>query len=195
MCLCLHLSWLKAMTPFPCPISSKRHSLSAIYHLSPLSAVQPTLCLPSGQAMVSTSSRKATESGSHTNKTGFLQRYRAMLALECTSAWPLCLLGRRPKATHYFVSLNKMVLLVYLSSTDPSLLLQPNHTMFPKCVTKTPFEEPCLLLKSCCSEKCCSWACICVHICGCVSLYKALKYGMHYEHSPLSTPTHPWHVL
>lgn len=74
------------------------------------------------------------------------------------------LLERRPKATHRFVAFNNMVLLVYLSSTHPSSLLQTSHTVFPEWVTETwvLFEEWCLLLKSCCSEVCAWVGCTCL---------------------------------
>jgi len=86
---------------------------------------------------------------------------------------------------HITVSLNKMVLLVYLSSTQPFPLLQRNHTTRASdqdrsfiCRTVPAAEE--LLFRgvpgSCMH--------VYVHTCVCVSLHKSLRYGMHCERAP-----------
>lgn len=54
---------------------------------------------------------------------------QALLTLEYVSL--TLALGRKPKATHHFVSVNKMVLLVCFISAHCSLLLPPQHITFP----------------------------------------------------------------
>lgn len=85
---------------------------------------------PSAPGIVPRGSSKAPEPASLSSQAGFLQRNPSPAYFGSGECLTLAL-GRKPKATHHFVSINKMVLLGCFISPHCSPLLPPEHITFP----------------------------------------------------------------
>lgn len=143
---CLHLPGQRGSTLFPLPHSTRGVQSPFSLPSSPSASRTTSPLPPSAQGIVPRSSSKAPEPESLTSQTGFLQRNPSPAYFGACERLTLAL-GRKPKATLHFVSLNKMVLLVCSVSPHCSPLLPPKHIAFPGRGTEAGavFEEEELL--------------------------------------------------
>lgn len=111
----------------PCPSSSQGCNLPPICHPALLPAHPPALCLPLPKESCPGAAAKPE---SPSSQAGFLQRNPSPAYFGACESLTLAL-GRKPKATHHFVSLNKTVLLVCFISPHRSPLLPPQNIPFP----------------------------------------------------------------
>lgn len=160
-------------TLFPCPMSSEGHSLPAVCHLALLPAAQPAPHHPSAQENSAYEQQKSHRARITYQQNRIPAETPSPACFGAYACLPLALAREKAKRQRITVPLNKMALAVYLSSTHPSPLLQPNHTVFPEGATETrvlseelsPVAEE-LLFRGAPG----SCACACVHIRVCVTI-------------------------